>query len=102
MRRASWIAAGLISCLCGMATAQDSSGVPAESLPGLQAAQSGESAPPLGPTPVDQVKLLSDLFRWACNKPEECDPLTGKPKEPCIKTYGWLDFGYTYSSSGHG
>jgi len=72
------------------------------SLPGLQAAQSGQPAPALGPTPVDQVKLFQDLFRWACNKPEECDPLTGKPKEPCIKTYGWLDMGYTYSSSGHG
>jgi hypothetical protein len=98
MRRGPRIAAGLALCFAALAKAQE----PPESLPGLQAAQSGQSEAQSGPTPVDQVKLLHDLFRWACNKPEECDPVTGKQKEPCIKTYGWLDFGYTYSSSGHG
>ena len=78
------------------------SGVPAESRPGQQAEESGQPVNKMGPTPVQDVKLLQDFLRQLCHASEEFDPNTGKVKDPPVRIYGWLDMGYTASTSGKG
>ena len=77
-------------------------GTPAESRPGGEAAESSQTANKLGPTPVQDVRLLQNLLNQLCQSPEQIDLATGKPKEPLVKIYGWVDTGYTASTSGSG
>ena len=77
-------------------------GIPPESLPGLEAATAGQPVSNLGPTPVQDVKLLQDLLERLCHDTDEFDPCMGKAKESAVKIYGWVDMGYTYSTSGSG
>ena len=73
-------------------SAPTSSGLEAESLPGETAEDASQPRPyRLGPTPVSQVRLLMDglgLDDWFAN--------TG------IRTFGWVEGGYTGASPGHG
>lgn len=68
-------------------------GLEAESLPGELAEDIAQpsAAPRLGPTPVSDVRFLMDTLGL--------DRLFG---ESGIRTFGWLEGGYTASSSGSG
>src|SRR5262249_23199569 len=63
----------------------------------------GSDAAPWGPTPLMSVKCLQDRLAKCCDwfgpGAPGCD---GKEKPPCLQIAGWLDFDYTYNSSGPG
>src|SRR5262249_27786860 len=81
---------------------------PAASAPAPAAAdQAGCSQPPadegpLGPTPPSQVKCLQDWLAGKCNRFAEGTGCDGKKTPPCLTTFGWMDFDYTFRSTGHG
>ena len=69
-------------------------------LPGLADVATAQEAPAeekLGPTPVTEVKLLQDFFKQLCRFDDPCEPA----KAP-LRVYGWVDIGYTASTSGRG
>jgi hypothetical protein len=57
---------------------------------------------PLGPTPPSQVKCLQDWMAGQCQWFAEGTGCDGKKTPPCLTTFGWMDFDYTYRSTGHG
>lgn len=109
MRRSHCFALALTGLLAGLTSAQPPepeagtpSGVPAESRLGEQAETAGQPENKLGPTPVQDVQLFQDLLRRLCHQAEEDNPATGKPKPPPLRIFGWVDMGYTASTSGRG
>src|SRR5437868_1370644 len=73
-----------------------------ETAPAEPRARLGPPEPNLGPAPVDQSRLLQHFLQHLFHIEPVYDPSTGKEKDPPIKIYGWVDMGYTYSSSGSG
>src|SRR4051794_23788941 len=106
MRQLPWRAIVLFFLLPLTGIAQEPLTSPVQPVPETSPAEPrarlGAPEPNLGPTPVDQSRLLQHSLQRLFHIDPVYDPSTGKEKDPPIKIYGWLDMGYTYSSSGSG
>jgi hypothetical protein len=77
---------------------------------GESAGEAAEESGGYGPYPIQKMVYLQNLLRAACGKSpldKDLKPCDGGPgdcgkKDPCLRIFGWMDFDYTYRSTGGG